>query len=639
MSMIYGFINLDGRPADPAILMNMESALSDRKHDVQSTLINANVAMGFKNQYITEESHFEDMPYYDTDTGLFFVCDAIIDNREELAALLGLRLTKEIPDSWVIFEAYKKWGEGCTRYLLGDFAFVVYDSKNRRVQLFRDHMGQRLLYYRQDGSRIFFSTLIKPLIDPWGNKRKPELDEKYLVHFLCMNDLRQEIYPGSTIYKDICYVLPASCLSSSKQSVKNEVYWDPMDIPPDRRLKKSDYVESFKSIYTDAVRCRLRTDGEVGVMLSGGLDSSSVACIAASLLQEQNKQLYTYTSVPMQGFINWESKQWNADESDLVRIIHAAYPNIVGRFVDAEGKNSINVSDQMLSLNEQPYKFIANSFWLTEIFRAASDDGCRVLLGGSFGNGTVSYGMYWDILFEHFMRFRLVSFIRDVNAFCRNINVSRKEFISKIRGLFFRSVFPFNRTPNATGAVRNEYLVEYGVKRNLRALGMTNKPLHRDKDARKLMLHPTYLQQCYSLDAKHFCFTGVCKRDPTGDKRVVEFCMRLPYDCFFDKTTGQDRSLIKRAMTGYIPDEILNERRRGLQAADWLERLEPQWDDFIREFQDELCQAPRIFKYVNLSSIMDLANRSFELRYDNNTSNDVRNIITINNCKKFIDML
>lgn len=639
MSILYGFVNLDGRPADPAILENMGSELAEKKSDTQTALIDGNVALGFNNQYITEESHFEKLPYYDKCNGLYFVCDAIIDNREELVGLLGLRLTNELSDGQIIFEAYKKWGSECTNYLLGDFAFFVYDKKRRWVQLFRDHMGLRLLYYRRNGGSIYFSTLIKPLINPWGDGRKPTLDEKYLVHFLAMNDLRQELYPGSTIYKDVGYILPASCLTVTEDDISNNVYWDPRSIRPDKQLKKTDYVEAFREIYYDAVSCRLRADGEVGVMLSGGLDSSSVACTAASILRDRNTQLHTYTSVPLQGFTNWVSRQWNADETDLVKIIQAAYPNMETHFIDAAGKNSINAADQMLALYEQPYKSIVNSYWTTEIFHEASGNGCKVLLGGSFGNGTVSYGSIRDILFEHFMGLRWISFAQDVKAYSRGINVSRKKLLNALKGDYFKSIFSFNKTLQATGQVKPEYLAKHGVEKNLHALGITQKPMLRDKEARRLMLHPTYLQQCYSADAKRSCYTAVCKRDPTGDKRVVEFCMRLPYDCFFDKTAGQDRSLIRRSMSGVVPDGILRDRRRGLQAADWLERLTPQWDDFIRQFQDELKQPHRLFNYLDLRLTEDLANRRLDLRYDNDTSDDVRNIIMIDNCIKFLDML
>jgi asparagine synthase (glutamine-hydrolysing) len=637
--MIYGFVNLDGRPADPAMLMNMESALADKKHDAQSAFINANVAMGFKNQYITVESHVEALPYFDAETGLYFVCDAIIDNREELAGLLGLRLTNALPDGRIIFEAYKKWGKDCTRYLLGDFAFAVYDSKNRNVQLFRDHVGLRLLYYRREGGSIFFSTLIKPLIDPWGDKRKPELDEKYLVHFLCMNDLRQELYPGSTIYKDIGYVLPACCLSISEQSVTNEVYWDPLDIVPERRLLKTDYVEEFKSIYTNAIRCRLRTRGEVGVMLSGGLDSSSVACVAASILQDQNRALHTYTAVPVEGFKSWAPWYFNADESALVKMMQAAHPNMTTHFIDLKGRNSLTIADHMLDIYEQPYKLIENSFWLDDIYQISSGDGCSVILGGFIGNSTVSSGNFQDILFEHFMKLRWIRFAQDINVYSRCNNIGYKNILNAIKGKFFRSIFLFGKGPFPSGAVKPEYIDKYDVIKNLRSYGVTKKPLLRDKVIRWFFFHPTVLNQAYSMHAKSSLTAGVNARDPTGDKRVIEFCMRLPYDCRFDQATGKDRSLVKRAMTGIVPDAILNERHRGLQAADWLERLEPQWSDFACRFAEELEEPNNLFEYVDIELIKDLVKQNKELTFSFKTGSDVRNIIIIDNCKKFISML
>ncbi|NLT15060.1 MAG: hypothetical protein GXY05_12035 [Clostridiales bacterium] len=639
MSMIYGFINLDGRPADPAILKNMESALADKKHDAQSALVSANVAMGFKNQYITEESHFEALPYHDAETGLYFVCDAIIDNREELAALLGLRLTKETPDGRFIFEAYKKWGERCTDHLLGDFAFVVYDSRNRRAQLFRDHMGKRILYYRRAGETIFFSTLMKPLIDPWGSGQKPELNEEYLVYFFAMQGVRQDIIPERTIFQEINYVSPGCYLIVSGQSVPNEVYWNPQDIHADPRYKKKDFIEEFKKIYTDAVRSRLRTDGEVGIFLSGGLDSSSAACVAAPILQDRNKQLYTYTSVPIRRFVDWTPRHLITDESSSIRMMQRAYPNMISHFIDADGKNPLNVSDTMLDIQEQPYKFIDNSYWLDDIFQTASQDGCKIILSGSFGNSTISYGTYRVILFEHLMRFRWFSFVQYLSKFCLCNSFSRKRLFFVFASACLNSFIRFRYSPLASELVRSDYLRKYKVENTLKSYGFTNKPILRVRDSRRLVFNPAIMHQISFAPAKFSLAYNTCERDPTSDKRVVEFCLRLPYECYFDKTKGCDRGLIRQAMSGVVPDEILYNRLRGIQAPDWIQRIEPEWNGFINSFREDLYNKNSLYSCLDADCIMKLINRNAELKYSINTAIDVRNIITINNCIKLQNML
>lgn len=639
MSILYGFINLDGQPAEPAVLRNMGATLTDYKADAISTLVENNVALGFLNQYITEESHFDKLPIFNECDGLYFVCDAILDNRDELAVLLGLRLTAELSDSLIIYESYKKWGKDCTRYLLGDFAFVIYDKKRRQVQLIRDHMGKRLLYYRLDNHRIFFSTLIKPLVDPWGNKQKPKLNEQYLIYFLSIKVSRHEIVTGSTIYRDISYVFPASCLTVTEQTALNEIYWEPRDIRPVRRKKNSDFIEEFKEIYYSAVKCRLRADGEIGIFLSGGLDSSSVACIAASILRDQNRQLHTYTSVPVSGFTNWAPKNLIAHESAAVKTMQAAYPNMLTHFIDSKDMNALNVADRILHVFEQPYKFIDNSYWLYDIIQTASNDGCKVILSGCFGNWTVSYGRYRTILFEHFMRLRWMRFIKDFNAFCFGSKLGRKQMIAEFADAFFRTVFSIKKGKVASELVKDAYLKKYDVEKTLRANGMAGKPLMRDGESRQLFFHPTLSNQATSAMAKFGLASGIRERDPTGDKRVVEFCLKLPYECCFDQATGYDRGLIRRAMAGIVPENILQNRQAGQQAVDWLERLEPQWENYMRRFAEDLNGQNPLCEYLDFECINNLLRQHSNIDFAFDTIIDVRNIITIDNCKKFISMI
>lgn len=639
MSILYGFVNLDGRPAEPKILDNMGATLKDKKTDAHMTFLEGNTALGFYNQYITAESWFEKQPYCAENAGLYCICDAIIDNREELALLLGLKLTKELPDGKIIFESYKKWGKDCTNYLLGDFAFVVCDRKNHRVQLFRDHMGKRLIYYRFVNHCIYFSTLIKPLINLCGNGEKPKLNEEYLVFFLAIPQIRHDIITGSTIYRDINYVAPASCLTVSQKSMSNVVYWDPLTIRPDWRLKKTNYVEEFKSIFTEAVKCRLRADGNVGVSLSGGLDSSSVACVAASILKDQNRELHTYTSVPRQGFNNWAPRHIISDESDAVKIMQAAFTNMNGHFIDSLGKNPLNVACKMLDVFEQPYKFIDNSYWLDDLYQNASRDGCRVILNGRSGNSTVSFGSYDIIFFQHIMKLRWLKLFQDINALCRIRQIGRIKTSARVIGGFLRSIFFSGKGSIASEYVNTDYLEKYNVEKTLRAFGLAGKPAMSISENRRRSFHPTLLNQGNSAVAKLCIASDICDRDPTGDKRVVEFCLKLPYECFFDKTTGQDRGLIRRAMSGIVPDQVLQNQKYGQQAVDWLERVEPQWKDFISSFNEVEKRENGLFSYLNYDHIEEVIRNNTELTYSYDTIFNVRNIIIIDNCVKFLDML
>lgn len=640
MSMLYGYVNLNLQSVDTAMLKNMSSALAGYKYDSDSILINNNVAMGFLNQYITNESIFDDLPYYDKDNGLYFVCDAIIDNRDELIDLLGLNTRRDLSDSRIIFESYKKWKKDCTQHLLGDFAFIVYDVKLNQVQMFRDHMGKRLIYYRIENNKIFFSTLIKPLLDPFGKKSKNSLNEQYLIEFLSIKEIRHEISLGCTIYKDISYVIPASCLTVSNNSVLNEVYWDPRKIKVDHSLKRTNYVEAFKKVFSEAVKCRLRTNGEIGIFLSGGLDSGSVACVAASLLGEQGEKLNTYTSVPITGFTKWAPHYNIVDESKLVLKMQASYPNMNVHIIDSKGKDSLNSIERMLNIYEQPYKFIGNSYWLDDIFQKASNDGCKIILSGALGNSTISYGSYKTHLFEHLIRLRLISFAKDFQAICAHNKLGRKSMLAYLSKEFFSSWFNLDRGDFSSELVKNNYRLQYDVEKKMRAFGFSNKPILRVREERKLYFHPTVAHHMSSANAKYSVANNICERDPTGDKRVVEFCLSLPYECYFYHDKGLDRGLIRQAMLGIVPSEILdNFGYKGLQAADSLERIDKQWGDFIRVIKEEMQNPNDFMKYIDVDRLEGLIRTHSKLTYSFDAAINVRSILIIYICNKFHNML
>jgi asparagine synthase (glutamine-hydrolysing) len=547
MKILFGYINLDEGRVDPAVLDRMAVTLKDYKHDAAAKMTCKNVAAGFLSQYDTEESKYDTSPLYDRDSGLFFLCDAILDNRDELIDALGLRDLTELSDGMIIFEAYKKWREDCAARLLGDFAFVVYDKKKNRACMFRDHMGKRTIYYRLINNTLFFSTLFKPLIDPYGAGSKAALNERYLVEFLSLSEIRHDLTPRITIFEDVYYVLPGGFTSVREAHVEDTVYWDPAKLPVNKKTSEKDYIAEFKSIFFDSVKCRLRTSGEVGVLLSGGLDSSAVACAAASILKDQGKYLYTYTSVPLKGFKNWAQTNICPDESRAVHKMCGMYPNMKTHFIDSAGLNSVNIIDTVLAAVEQPYKYIENSAWLNDIYEKAEQDGCRILLSGINGNMTISFGVMDFLLAEHILRLDFKRFIQDFTSFCLRNHIGRKKYLFWLaRAVSGYLVRFFKKTELSSPMVKYEFREKYGVEATLKSVGYTSTPIVRHRKQQLTALHTTFRNHMNSVNSKTGLFHNVCERDPTGDKRIVEFCLQLPYHLYFYEEKGLDRGLVRK---------------------------------------------------------------------------------------------
>ena len=207
---------------------------------------------------------------------LTITADARIDGRDELINKLKRRLTvKESPtDTDLLVYVYEAWGEDCVKHLIGDFAFAIYDDRSRRLFCARDHFGVKPFFYALSGDKLIFSNSINEIRQD-----------------LCVSDTLNEIAIGdyllfgvnqdlsTTTFKDIKRLPPGHTLTFDGSSVTIRRYWT-ASIPHEIRFPDANaYVERLSELLMTAIQDRLRTD-RVAVLMSGGLDSTSVAAIA-----------------------------------------------------------------------------------------------------------------------------------------------------------------------------------------------------------------------------------------------------------------------------------------------------------------------------------------------------------------------
>src|SRR6267142_6895205 len=280
MSAILGIYYLDSRPVDRMDLDRMIETLAHRGSDGSGVWNDKSVGLGHRMLWTTPESLHERLPL--AKDGLTITADARIDNRDELINLLRLppRPSESISDSELILAAYELWGEHCPEKLLGDFAFAIWDSRKQLLFCARDHFGVKPFYYYSSDKVFTFATEIKALL------RLPEvprqLNETKIAAHLTSIDIDKEI----TLYRDILRLPPAHSIKVNREGIRVQSYWS---LDPSRsQVMRSDeeYAEAFRELFTEAVRCRLRSAFPLGFMLSGGLDSSSVTCVARNLLAQ-----------------------------------------------------------------------------------------------------------------------------------------------------------------------------------------------------------------------------------------------------------------------------------------------------------------------------------------------------------------
>ncbi|WP_139906047.1 asparagine synthase-related protein [Clostridium thermarum] len=624
--------------------IKMLETLSMYNFDKSDFLDRGQIFFGCGVQINTVESKFEILPFYDSHAALAITADAIIDNRDELMDLLNLRAGSEvITDSQIILAAYMKWGNRCCEYLVGDFAFAIWDENNRRLFCARDHVGKRSLYYCMEDNVFMFCTVMRPILELISSGKT--LNEKWISDFLTIEGVVHEIDIHETVYKNIYQVPPAHYITVTTEGYAVKRYWFPEKIKSLALKSDCEYIETFRNIFQLSVKCRLRSEGNVAIMLSGGLDSSSVAALSAIELGQKGKSLEAFTSVPILGYRDYLPQSLIADESEFIEELKKKYSNININYCRAEGKNSITDMDRFIETFEQPYKMIDNLFWIDDILSKAKDKGCKVLLDGQLGNFTISYGNYITHIYTLLKKCKFISVYREINGYSRFYRIERKllfkkMFLRVIKSIKLLETFTVGKRKEepVLAAVNSELSKAWKSKKRAQKLGYNvhKNKIYDFKEMRNFITNMVLFSHMGSLETKHSLSTGLIKRDPTRDKRVIEFCLSLPPSQFV--SGGRERILIRRAMEGILPDKIrLNYRVRGKQSADWIQRMESEWVSTSAEIT-EMLQDDSIKKYLDVDKLDKLFKKVGEDLSKETFAYEVKTLLTALVFYKFLKL-
>lgn len=607
MSAINGILHFNKQPISIEDGHNLMRSYQQYPADDIAVWHKENIFLGCHAQWITPESIGEKLPYYDYERQMAITADAIIDNRDELFERLQIDVDQRtvMPDSQLILLAYYKWGEEAPKYLHGDFAFMIWDDKKQKLFGARDFSGARTLYFYRDQSRFAFSTIIEPLFTlPYVGKT---LNEEWLAEFLAIPNIVEAVDMFSTVYTSIQQLPPSHSITVVDGRVTFSRYCM-IEVTEELKLASNEeYEEAFRDVLQRSVKARLRTHGEVGSHLSGGLDSGSIVSFAAKELKKENKQLHTYSSIPEDSFIDWTPNYYIANEKPYIKATVNKVGNIADNYLSFNGQSPLAEVDEFLDIMEMPYKFFDNSFWLKGINKKARLDGVKILLNGARGNHSISWGsttLTFNFYADLFKRLKWRRLSSELDAYCKHFNTGKSvmiPFVAK-RALSLAKKqpdsepFPSLINPSLAKKTRvYEKLKEH-------EMDISGQPI---KDYTKY--RNNYYQQLYVWNKSGVVGTklslsySLWDRDPTNDLNVIRFCLALPEDQY--TIAGKGRSIIRRAMKNRLPDKVrLNQDSRGLQGADVINRMSQDWEGFLNEL-DELIHDPLAKEFMNAEVI------------------------------------
>jgi asparagine synthase (glutamine-hydrolysing) len=535
MSAITGIFYRDGRTVPEEQINKMNNRLSHRGPDGSAFWCEGSVALGHQMLYTTPESLHEILPF--EEDSLVITADARIDNRKELSEKLGIEDKEEISDSYFILKAYQKWGEDCPKELLGDFAFAIWDKNKERLFCARDHMGVKPFYYYLDDEKFVFGTEIKAIFSV--SEINCELNEEKIAFYLMKVSGDSEF----TFYANIKCLNSASLFELDKDRIiDNKKYWNLNYQSQIIMDSEEEYIEKFREIFTEAIKCRLRSYSSIGFELSGGLDSSSIICMANRIFSKNddvNAKTFSFIS--------------DIPEFDDQYYIQKIVENneFKHNSINADEISPLEDVNTILWYHDQPF-FSPHKAVISKMYKKIQDKNIHVLLTGQGGDDVISFGTYY--LSELASTFQWKKLIKNLNGNPYRLNLFKiiyYQIIIPLIPAFFRNFLrPYLN--NDVNILNESFTQRIGIDINKYI-----KDKYRKQNSKEyhynLLVDDIHQEVLASID-KTIAPYSIEVRHPFFDKRLIEFCYAIPTEIKYK--FGWNRYLLRIAMDGILPKEI-----------------------------------------------------------------------------------
>ena len=515
------------------MIERMLAAMSERAPDGNQVLCEGHV--GFGQAFLrTGRSTAESPNRLTLDGKVWITADARIDSRADLLRQLraaGREVAFDAPHAELILHAYCAFGDAFLDHLIGDFAFALWDSRQDRLVCVRDHFGVRPFYYAEKDGTFFFASDIEALLAVPEVSR--QLDETAVADFLLLGMCTEA---EQTIYKDIRCLPPATRMDLTRSGATQRRYWEMPRNAETRYPTRAQYVERFIEVFEQAVTDRL-PDGPIALQLTGGMDSTSIAAVAAAWARRASQPVTAY-------HLSARSFEPEDDEERFARLVadHLGigmvtqdlgdYP-LFSRSGDPELHTAFPLSYPQLALHHDTLAQVAGS-------------GARVLIGGYSGDSVMSPlpTYYTDLLRAG----RLAKFARESGHHFRH----KRSF----RGLGLRGLFRPQPATHAWKPAMPDWIAgNFDPPVDLASRWERWWAMHEAAvDAASLLRLPWAHRQFEALEILNQPVVG---RYPFQDLRLVNFLLGLPNFMLAGK------AVMREAMRGRLPEPVRARAKTG----------------------------------------------------------------------------
>lgn len=538
-------------------------------------------------------------PQFDSSRGLAITANARIDDRTHLMHQLGMsaRDERQLDDSELILAAYSKWAEDCPQYLLGDYAFAIWDDKKQQLFCARDHIGTKPFFFQNTAHRFTFACDIRAILA--ASESRCDLNESYVAASLLSGSYYSK---ERTFYQGVEKLPPGHSMTIDYDGSKRRKYWHPENISPIHCANDDDYAEALRELLGKAVSDRIQTDRKLGTHISGGLDSSAIASIAISQLKAAGREkpygLCWQPSPPEGGEKLKPEHSWIKAMSDQEQLdVHHIVPDASGLYAMYQRDGTCEPCGKTL-LNEDA------------IQQHAAGQGIGIILSGWGGDQLISNsgrGYCPELLLSG----RWIKLYKELRAMNKGI----------LRSFLTKAVFPAT-FPSLPYIYRNFRSGKHVVRRSkssflqaeIAARFKHQLPVKsvlrsvRKNQLDRLMdgLITWRLEEWAANALPH----GIEYRYPMLDRRIMEFALAIPGNQF--QRGKWNRWIFRNSMRDILPPEVCWNQSK-LE----VERVRAAYEPFaamVERYRNELrsgqltperskyLDMPRLIKYMEPES-------------------------------------
>ena len=592
MSALGGICSFNGAVVDEAVLVALANRLSDRGPDGGREVLFKTVGMVYRAFHTNRESRLETQPLVSPSRHLLS-WDGRLDNRGDMISQLRDDLRGDHTDVAIVMAAYLKWGLDFLPRIIGDFVLSLWDPHTRMLLLARDPIGPRTLYYHANSERIIWSTQLGPLLDL--AKIKLEINDEYIAEFLTRLP-----EPSQTPYKNIYAAPPGNTVIAQNGQLRVQRFWG-LDPKHEIRYRTdAQYEEHFRHLFREAVRCRLRVEGPAWSELSGGLDSSSIVCMADDIMKGVEAQASRLETVSL--VFDEASK---SDERKYIRHVEEK----IGR----TGFHLREDDFRMLAPSTVDHQAVIPNptYIFAEYYRGLSntmrEKGARVLLSGKGGDEILSSAPNpAPELADLLIQCKLGLLLTRVQDWSRAL---KKPYLWL---LWYKAVVP--TLPRRLQAVYSRgtrlkslelYNDEFVKRLNLRERRSGSSDIFGFRYLSGRDQSMAFLSIVRELSAGYWLEWGIEISYPFVDRRLVEFMQAIPYDQRV--RPGETRSLLRRALRNLLPEEIAKRKRKTLNTAASFLAVSREWSRLSQMLLDaRVCT----YGYANSEAMLAALDRA-----------------------------